>query len=125
MTEEEIEALKKSMKVYFTEGEGKDSGITSLYVVRHGQRWVQFLFYVYVFGWSVYLFGCMHVLIRVFTVMHHGRTSPNTDDMPCELVTGDEWIHEELLGLKFRISPHSFFQVNTSIPDNHAVSVLQ
>ncbi|XP_062399062.1 tRNA (uracil-5-)-methyltransferase homolog A [Sardina pilchardus] len=78
LTEEEIGALKKSMKVYFTEGEGKDSGVTSLYVVKHGQR-----------------------------------TSPNTDDLPCEHVTGDEWIHEELLDLKFRISPHSFFQINT------------
>ncbi|KAG5280873.1 hypothetical protein AALO_G00064960 [Alosa alosa] len=78
LTEEEIDGLKKSMKVYFTEGEGKDSGVTSLYVVKHGQR-----------------------------------TSPNTDDLPCEHVTGDEWIHEELLGLKFRISPHSFFQINT------------
>lgn len=38
LTEEEIDALKKSMKMYFTEGEGKDSGVTSLYVVRHGQR---------------------------------------------------------------------------------------
>lgn len=28
-------------------------------------------------------------------------------------MTGEEWIHEELLGLKFRISPHSFFQTNT------------
>lgn len=78
LTEEEVDALKTSMKMYFTEGEGKDSCITSLYVVRHGQR-----------------------------------TSPNTDDLPCEHVAGDKWIYEELLGLKFRISPHSFFQINT------------
>lgn len=39
------------------------------------------------------------------------RTSPNLEDLPCELVAGDHCIHEELLGLKFRISPHSFFQV--------------
>ncbi|KAL2092207.1 hypothetical protein ACEWY4_012005 [Coilia grayii] len=76
LSEEDIDALKKSMKMYFIEGEGKDSGVTSLYVVRNGQR-----------------------------------TSP--DDLPCELVFGDEWIYEQLLGLKFRISPHSFFQVNT------------
>ncbi|KAA8592968.1 hypothetical protein FQN60_018423 [Etheostoma spectabile] len=74
--EEEVAALKTSMKKYFTEGEGKDSGVTSLYFVREGQR-----------------------------------TSPNLEDLPCELVAGEGSIHEELLGLKFRISPHSFFQV--------------
>ncbi|KAI5085527.1 tRNA (uracil-5-)-methyltransferase-like A, partial [Silurus meridionalis] len=41
------------------------------------------------------------------------RTSAGTEDLPCELVTGDAWIHEELLGLRFQISPHSFFQTNT------------
>lgn len=78
LEEEEINALKSSMRKHFTEGEGKDSGVTSLYFVREGQR-----------------------------------TSPNIEDLPCELVAGEGSIHEELLGLKFRISPHSFFQVNT------------
>ncbi|XP_058491944.1 tRNA (uracil-5-)-methyltransferase homolog A [Solea solea] len=79
LEEEELGALKNSMRDYFTEGEGKDSGVTSLYFVREGQR-----------------------------------TSPNPEDMPCELVAGESCIHEELLGLRFRISPHSFFQVNTA-----------
>ncbi|XP_073696411.1 tRNA (uracil-5-)-methyltransferase homolog A [Garra rufa] len=78
LQEQEIEELKQNLRQYFTEGEGKESGITSLYFVRMGQR-----------------------------------TSSGTDDLPCEHVTGEEWIHEELLGLKFRISPHSFFQTNT------------
>ncbi|XP_070760377.1 tRNA (uracil-5-)-methyltransferase homolog A [Enoplosus armatus] len=78
LEEEEVGALKSSMRKYFSEGEGKDSGVTSLYFVREGQR-----------------------------------TSPNVEDLPCELVAGEGCIHEELLGLKFRISPHSFFQVNT------------
>ncbi|XP_075904416.1 tRNA (uracil-5-)-methyltransferase homolog A [Nelusetta ayraudi] len=78
LDEEEVGALKSSMRTYFTEGEGRDSGVTSLYFVREGQR-----------------------------------TSPNLEDLPCELVAGEGCIHEELLGLKFRISPHSFFQVNT------------
>uniref|UniRef100_A0A8C2PTR3 tRNA (uracil(54)-C(5))-methyltransferase n=1 Tax=Cyprinus carpio TaxID=7962 RepID=A0A8C2PTR3_CYPCA len=78
LQEEEIEELKRNLHQYFTEGEGKESGITSLYFVRMGQR-----------------------------------TSAGTEDLPCEHVTGEEWIHEELLGLKFRISPHSFFQTNT------------
>ncbi|XP_037337242.2 tRNA (uracil-5-)-methyltransferase homolog A [Pungitius pungitius] len=78
LPEEEVNTLKSSMKTYFTEGEGKDSGVTSLYFVREGQR-----------------------------------TSPNLEDLPCELVAGESSIHEELLGLKFRISPNSFFQVNT------------
>ncbi|XP_068616827.1 tRNA (uracil-5-)-methyltransferase homolog A [Brachionichthys hirsutus] len=78
LEEEEVEALKDSMRRHFTAGEGKDSGITSLYFVREGQR-----------------------------------KSPNVEDLPCELVSGESCIHEELLGLTFRISPHSFFQVNT------------
>ncbi|XP_072770402.1 tRNA (uracil-5-)-methyltransferase homolog A-like [Nerophis lumbriciformis] len=79
LEETELDVLKSSMKKYFTDGEGKDSGITSLYFVREGQR-----------------------------------QSPNAEDLPCELVLGDHCIHEELLGLQFRISPHSFFQVNTA-----------
>ncbi|MED6245315.1 hypothetical protein ATANTOWER_001562 [Ataeniobius toweri] len=75
LEEEELNTLKSSMKTYFLEGEGKESGMTSLYFVREGQR-----------------------------------TSPNLEDLPCELVAGESCIHEELLGLKFRISPHSFFQ---------------
>ncbi|KAM9857910.1 tRNA (uracil-5-)-methyltransferase homolog A [Aulostomus maculatus] len=78
LEEKELDALKSSMKKYFSEGDGRDSGVTSLYFVREGQR-----------------------------------TSPSPEDLPCELVAGDGCIHEELLGLKFRISPHSFFQVNT------------
>ncbi|KAK2902457.1 tRNA (uracil-5-)-methyltransferase homolog A [Channa argus] len=79
LEEEELDALKRSMREYFMEGEGKASGLTSLYFVSEGQR-----------------------------------TSPNPEDLPCELVAGDGCIQEELLGLKFRISPHSFFQVNTA-----------
>ncbi|XP_054630367.1 tRNA (uracil-5-)-methyltransferase homolog A isoform X1 [Dunckerocampus dactyliophorus] len=79
LEETELDVLKSSMKKYFTDGEGKDSGITSFYFVREGQR-----------------------------------QSPNAEDLPCELVVGDGCIYEELLGLKFRISPHSFFQVNTA-----------
>lgn len=52
---------------------------------------------------------------KVKTVYFSTRTSPNLEDLPCELVSGDGHIHEELLGLKFRISPHSFFQVTSSI----------
>lgn len=78
LEEEEINTLKSSIREHFTEGEGKASGVTSLYFVREGQR-----------------------------------TSPNLEDLPCEHVAGESCIHEELLGLKFRISPHSFFQVNT------------
>ncbi|KAM9811007.1 tRNA (uracil-5-)-methyltransferase homolog A [Neosynchiropus ocellatus] len=78
LEEKELDELKASMRTYFTTGEGKDSGVKSLYFVREGQR-----------------------------------TSPNLEDLPCELVAGDACIHEELLGLTFQISPHSFFQVNT------------
>ncbi|XP_062307249.1 tRNA (uracil-5-)-methyltransferase homolog A [Osmerus eperlanus] len=78
LEEAELDGLKNSLRQFFTEGLGKESGLNSLYFVREGQR-----------------------------------TSPNPEDLPSELVFGKEYIYEELLGLKFRISPHSFFQVNT------------
>uniref|UniRef100_A0A8B9VB72 tRNA (uracil(54)-C(5))-methyltransferase n=1 Tax=Anas zonorhyncha TaxID=75864 RepID=A0A8B9VB72_9AVES len=78
LSKEELADLKVSLAKYFTEGMGRDSGITSLYFVEEGQR-----------------------------------KSPNLEDLPLEHVAGDKYIYEELLGLKFRISPHAFFQVNT------------
>ncbi|NWW91581.1 TRM2A methyltransferase, partial [Rhynochetos jubatus] len=78
LSKEELANLKISLAKYFTEGTGKDSGVTSLYFVEEGQR-----------------------------------KSPNLEDLPLEHVAGDKYIYEELLGLKFRISPHAFFQVNT------------
>ncbi|NXC15070.1 TRM2A methyltransferase, partial [Corythaeola cristata] len=78
LSREELADLKISLAKYFTEGMGKDSGVTSLYFVEEGQR-----------------------------------KSPNLEDLPLEHVAGDKYIYEELLGLKFRISPHAFFQVNT------------
>ncbi|NXT28604.1 TRM2A methyltransferase, partial [Syrrhaptes paradoxus] len=78
LSKEELADLKTSLAKYFTEGLGKDSGVTSLYFVEEGQR-----------------------------------KSPNLEDLPLEHVAGDKYIYEELLGLKFRISPHAFFQVNT------------
>ncbi|XP_048677899.1 tRNA (uracil-5-)-methyltransferase homolog A isoform X1 [Caretta caretta] len=39
------------------------------------------------------------------------RKSPNREDLPLQHLAGDKYIYEELLGLKFRISPHAFFQV--------------
>ncbi|CAL1616407.1 unnamed protein product [Knipowitschia caucasica] len=52
-------------------------------------------------------------ITSLYFVREGQRTSPNPEDLPCELVGGESCIFEELLGLKFRISPHSFFQVNT------------
>ncbi|MBN3298897.1 TRM2A methyltransferase, partial [Amia calva] len=49
----------------------------------------------------------------LYFVREGQRKSPNLEDLPSEHVAGEKWIHEEMLGLKFQISPHSFFQVNT------------
>ncbi|XP_066465948.1 tRNA (uracil-5-)-methyltransferase homolog A [Tiliqua scincoides] len=78
LSKEQLTDLQASMAKYFTEGVGKDSGITSLYFVQEGQR-----------------------------------KSPNREDLTLEHIAGDKYIYEDLLGLKFRISPHAFFQVNT------------
>ncbi|XP_071116030.1 tRNA (uracil-5-)-methyltransferase homolog A-like [Haliotis cracherodii] len=77
LTKEELEAEKESIRVYFTEGKGRDSGVTSMY-------------------------------------FHQSRARASTDkEEPYELVYGATHIYEEVLGLKFRISPDAFFQVNT------------
>ncbi|XP_072207134.1 tRNA (uracil-5-)-methyltransferase homolog A [Excalfactoria chinensis] len=78
LSREELADLKAALAKHFTDGAGKESGVTSLYFVEEGQR-----------------------------------KSPNLEDLPLEHVAGDKYIYEELLGLKFRISPHAFFQVNT------------
>ncbi|XP_074916144.1 tRNA (uracil-5-)-methyltransferase homolog A isoform X4 [Chelonoidis abingdonii] len=78
LSKEELDDMRTSLAKYFTEGTGKESGVTSLYFVEEGQR-----------------------------------KSPNREDLPLQHLAGDKYIYEELLGLKFRISPHAFFQVNT------------
>ncbi|XP_040859694.1 tRNA (uracil-5-)-methyltransferase homolog A [Ochotona curzoniae] len=42
------------------------------------------------------------------------RKTPSQEGLPLEHLAGDRCIHEDLLGLTFRISPHAFFQVNTA-----------
>lgn len=39
------------------------------------------------------------------------RKTPSQEGLPLEHLAGDRCIHEDLLGLTFRISPHAFFQV--------------
>lgn len=41
------------------------------------------------------------------------RKTPGQEGLPLEHIAGDRYIHEDLLGLTFQISPHAFFQVNS------------
>ncbi|XP_061458313.1 tRNA (uracil-5-)-methyltransferase homolog A [Rhineura floridana] len=52
-------------------------------------------------------------ITSLYFVQEGQRKSPNREDLTLEHVAGDKYIYEDLLGLKFRISPHAFFQVNT------------
>ncbi|XP_006890571.1 PREDICTED: tRNA (uracil-5-)-methyltransferase homolog A [Elephantulus edwardii] len=49
----------------------------------------------------------------LFFVQEGQRKTPNQGDLPLEHVAGDRYIHEDVLGLTFQISPNAFFQVNT------------
>lgn len=46
-----------------------------------------------------------------FPAFSLSRKSPNREDLILNNIAGDKYIQEDLLGLKFRISPHAFFQV--------------
>jgi 23S rRNA (uracil1939-C5)-methyltransferase len=46
-----------------------------------------------------------------------GGMAETTREGETEVVTGREWIEEELLGLRFRISPDAFFQTNTEMAE--------
>lgn len=49
------------------------------------------------------------LLLQLYT----GRTV-DFPNIPCEILWGDGYVNERLFSLKFRISPSSFFQINTT-----------
>ncbi|XP_004694995.1 PREDICTED: tRNA (uracil-5-)-methyltransferase homolog A isoform X1 [Condylura cristata] len=49
----------------------------------------------------------------LYFVKEGQRKTPSQEGLPLEHIAGDRYIHEDLLGLTFQISPHAFFQVNT------------
>ncbi|XP_034499240.1 tRNA (uracil-5-)-methyltransferase homolog A isoform X2 [Ailuropoda melanoleuca] len=48
------------------------------------------------------------------------RKTPSQEGLPLEHVAGDRCIHEDLLGLTFRISPHAFFQLLARLSGKHS-----
>ncbi|XP_075220489.1 tRNA (uracil-5-)-methyltransferase homolog A [Lycorma delicatula] len=81
MTEEELEKVKESLRQYFSNGEGKDINITSLY-------------------------------FQIIRKKQSGEELPKPEHL-----FGEKYIVEELCGLKFRISPEAFFQVNSAVAE--------
>lgn len=77
LTNEEIEELQKDILTFFTEKEGKELDVKSLYYEDFGRR------------------------------------MPGQRCNVIKHLYGETHIHDYLNGLKFRISPSSFFQVNT------------
>ena len=96
---EELAGLKASLAQYFMEGPGKASGVTCLYFVEEGQRSV------------VGTAGVIFVRTVTDCSSRTHRKTPSQEGLPLEHVAGDRCIHEDVLGLTFRISPHAFFQV--------------
>lgn len=78
LSEEELHTVKEQLKSFFTQGEGKNCNVASLYF--------------------------QHIMRR-----QAGKELP-----PLEHLMGETHIYETLLGLKFRVSPEAFFQINTS-----------
>ncbi|XP_044760010.1 tRNA (uracil-5-)-methyltransferase homolog A [Coccinella septempunctata] len=77
LSEEELKDFKGDLVEYFSNGPGKDTGVTSLYY---------------------------ETIVK--------KTSQN-DYFPPEHLWGATHNYENILGLKFKISPEAFFQINT------------
>ncbi|KAI8847201.1 S-adenosyl-L-methionine-dependent methyltransferase [Chytridium lagenaria] len=56
---------------------------------------------------------CKAPVTTILWQIHDGPHNGISDSAPFEPILGPGYIHENLLGLKFRISPTAFFQVNT------------
>lgn len=54
--------------------------------------------------------GTLYIKLQFFYFFSAGEGN----SFPLELLHGQSYIVEELNGLKFRISPESFFQINTA-----------
>ncbi|GAB5031200.1 23s rrna (uracil-5-)-methyltransferase [Nannochloropsis oceanica] len=57
--------------------------------------------------------SCWTGITSLFLGPYEGLSNPNAND-PLVHLWGLKYMEEDLLGLKFRISPHAFFQVNTA-----------
>jgi tRNA (uracil-5-)-methyltransferase len=57
--------------------------------------------------------ACVCVVKSIWIQEHDGVSNAAALDAPKSLLWGREFLEEEMLGAKFRISPTSFFQVNT------------
>src|SRR5205085_7240386 len=45
------------------------------------------------------------------------RTPGEATNLPTRLLWGEEWIEEELCGLRFRVRPNAFLQTNTAMAE--------
>nr|XP_060641687.1 tRNA (uracil-5-)-methyltransferase homolog A isoform X1 [Anolis sagrei ordinatus] len=52
-------------------------------------------------------------ITSLYFVEEGQKKSPNREDLTLSHIAGNKYIYEDLLGMRFRISPHAFFQVNT------------
>lgn len=57
----------------------------------------------------IYMYIHTHTFIYLYDCRQAGKELP-----PLEHLMGKTHIYETLLGLKFRVSPEAFFQINTS-----------
>jgi 23S rRNA (uracil1939-C5)-methyltransferase len=91
-------------------------------VVREGRNTGQALVQLVTAPGERFETGYFVDVVRRFPQVHSVHWSVNdtpaeVTNLPTELLWGDEWIEEELCGLRFRVRPNAFLQTNTAMAE--------
>lgn len=102
MSVEDKETLKNKLKEFFEQDVNKEAGVTSLHfqTIEKKQEQIKAIF--------------IPIIFNVFDIHNYFRVAGGEGGGTIEHISGTPYIEETLLGMKFRISPEAFFQINSA-----------